>query len=497
MQPRPSVLGFFIPSHWKVEVVVMRAFRDAMNGAFLLAGLIFLCGCVLAPQGTQEEQAKLYASGRGYELPAEKRTLADLPQPASWQDVLHRAFLANGDLESAYFEWQAAVAQIDQAAAWPNSNVQVGYEYMFSSQKMKAWNRTTLSAGFDPSVNLQLPIKAQQAGKVALEEARAAGYRFAAAKFDLQKKVLTSYLDLALMEEKIHIQRDNVSLLKILTETANSRVQAGGPQQDLYKAQIAWRLAGNDLASMELQHHGMLAMLNGMLGREAQAPLSLPTTLPAPRQVTTNDARLIEAAVDLNPELAGLAREVAGREDALELARLRYIPDINPTVGVTGNIAQSVGAMVMLPTNIAMIRGAVNQSAAMLRSSEAMSRQVRSDRAASFVASLYAMRNAERQIKLFQQEILPAAEQVIESSRQAYSTGSVGFADLIDSQRTLLEVRQMIAEARIERERRLAELEALAGVDIETLAEPATRRASTQASDRQPTPSSTVNQEDH
>jgi hypothetical protein len=33
----------------------------------------------------------------------------------------------------------------------------------------------------------------------------------------------------------------------------------------------------------------------------------------------------------------------------------------------------------------------------------------------------------------------------------------------------------MIAEARIERETRLAELEALAGVDIETLATPTTR----------------------
>ena len=55
------------------------------------------------------------------------------------------------------------------------------------------------------------------------------------------------------------------------------------------------------------------------------------------------------------------------------------------------------------------------------------------------------------------------------SSRQAYSTGAGSFLDLIDSQRTLLEVRQMIAESRIEREKRLAELEAIAGVDIETI----------------------------
>lgn len=447
--------------------------KIATRAVGIILTSLLLSGCVLAPPGTKQERVKLDTSGRTYEPPIENRALPELPQPAPWQDVLHRAFLANGDLESSYFEWKAAMARIDMAAAWPNSNVQVGFDYMFSKEKMKAWDRTTLSAGFDPAMSLQLPVKIKQAGKVALEEARVAGYRFAAAKFDLQKKVLTGYLDLALMDEKIRIQRDNVGLLKMLTETANNRVQAGGPQQDLLKSQIEWRLAENELASMEAEARSMRAMLNGMLGRDAQAALILPALLPAPRDVAPEDASLIAVAVDQNPELSGLARQVAGRKDAVELARMRYIPDINPTAAITGNVSQAVGAMVMLPTNLPMIRGAVNEARAMLRSTEAMLRQTRNDRAANFVAVLYAMRNAERQVALFRERILPAAEQVLNSSRQSYTTGSVGFADLIDSQRTLLEVRLMIAESRIERERRLAELEALAGVDIETMARPA------------------------
>ncbi|MGE5609234.1 MAG: TolC family protein [Bacillota bacterium] len=453
----------------------MRRVTGAVVTAAGLCAALLLSGCVLAPQGTQQEKAKLEKSGRAHEIPVENRVLPELSAPVPWQDVLHRAFLANGDLEASYFEWKAAMSRIDMAAAWPNSNVQVGYEYMLSKEKMKAWDRTTLSVGFDPAMSLQLPFKVQQAGKVALEEARASGYRFTAAKFDLQKKVLIGYLDLALMEEKIRIQRDNVSLLKMLSDTANNRVQAGGPQQDLLKAQIEWRLAENELASMEAEAKSMQAMLNGMLARDAQAPLAMPETLPLPREVAAEDDRLIAVAVDQNPELAGLARQVAGRQDALKLARMRYIPDINPTAAITGDVSKAVGAMIMLPTNIPMIRGAVNEAKAMLQSSEAMARQARNDRAASFVAALYAMRNAERQVALFRHRILPAAEQVLNSSRQAYATGSVGFVDLIDSQRTLLEVRQMIAESLIQRERRLAELEALAGVDIETLARPTTR----------------------
>ena len=43
------------------------------------------------------------------------------------------------------------------------------------------------------------------------------------------------------------------------------------------------------------------------------------------------------------------------------------------------------------------------------------------------------------------------------------------YANLIDAQRTLLDVRLLIVESKAEREKRLAEIEALAGIDVETL----------------------------
>jgi len=79
------------------------------------------------------------------------------------------------------------------------------------------------------------------------------------------------------------------------------------------------------------------------------------------------------------------------------------------------------------------------------------------------------MRNAERQTAFYRERVLPAAEQLVNSSRSEYAAGTVGFADLIDSQRILITVRRAAAQVWIEREKRLAEIEALAGVDIETL----------------------------
>jgi len=437
--------------------------------ALSLAWVLLTSGCILRPAGTAEEQAQLAEMGKPYAPLFAQRVLPALPAAPSWNDVLHRAFLANGDLEAAYFEWAAAVQRINMAAAWPNTNLSLGFEYMFSAGKMKAWDRTTLSAQPDPMANLALPVKPAQAGVVALDRARAAGMRFRAKKFDLQKQVLQAWLDYALMAEQVRIQRDNVSLLKLISDTAADRVRAGAPQQDLLKSQIAHRLAESELARMESQERAMGAMLAGMLALSPGAPPTPPGALPEPRRLQADDAALIAAAVDANPELSALARDVAARENALELARMQYLPDINPVGAVNGSASQSLGAMISIPINIPMIRASVEESRAMLRATQAMARQTRSDRAAAFVAALYAMRNAEHQATLFAETVLPKAEQALTSSRQSYAAGQVSFVELIDSQRTLLDVRLLVAQARVEREKRLAEIEALAGVDVETM----------------------------
>ncbi len=433
-----------------------------------------LSGCVLAPHGTRDEQAKLNTASPPFEPRIEARQIPELPAVATWQDVLSRAFLANGELESSYFEWKAAFARIDQVATWPNSNVALSFSYMFSPGSMKTWDRTTIGAGFDQSMNLSLPVKTRTTGKLALDAAREAGDRFRAVKFELQRRVLEAYLDLALTEELIRIERDNLTFLKLLSDSASDRAEAGGPMQDLFKALIESETAQNDLAGLEAKAMAMRGELNGMLGREPSAPLGLSPDLPAPRPVAADDAALIALAVAQNPELAALAQQVAGRTDAVELARLAYLPDIIPSASITGSISQSLGAMLMVPTKLPAIRAAIDEAQSMTRSSEAMLRQTTQDRAARFVADLYLMRNAERETQLYRARVVPAARQLVSSSRNAYAAGTIVFADLIDSERMFISVRRMVAQSQIEREERLAELEALAGVDIETLGGQAT-----------------------
>ncbi len=440
------------------------------NAVFSAIILLATSACVLAPGGYDHERDRAVDAGRPYEKPAEERSLPDLPATPTWRAILERAFLANGELEAAYFDWRAAVERVEAAAGWPNTDLMPSFSYMLSSGSMKAWDRTTVNLGFDASENLQLPIKTRKAAEVALAEARAAAERFRGGKFALQRRVLGAWLDLALAEEQLRIGRTDLELVRIVSDTAAPRVQAGAPQQDLVRAGIEAREAENRLRSLEADARSKRALLNGLLARAPDAPVEFGANLPESRHLPGSDADLLALGVDASPELAAMSAEVAGREDALELARLMYIPNFNPFAGFTGSVSQVVGVAVMLPTTLPEIRSGIAEARAMLAGSRAMQRQAKFERKASFVAALVMLRNSEREAEFLEQQVLPSATLLLETSQQSYAAGSASLLDLVEAQRTLLELRLMIAEARIEREQRIAELEELAGIDVESLA---------------------------
>ncbi|MBX3358896.1 MAG: TolC family protein [Phycisphaeraceae bacterium] len=428
-------------------------------------------GCALTPDGTSEEMSRIARQGGRYEPGIEERSLPELPAQATWEDVLRRAFLANGELEAAYFDWKAAAERIEVASAWPNSRLMLGYSYTFSGGNMKGFDRNSFSFSPDSMESLLWPTKAAQQGKVALDEARAAGARFRAAKFDLQRRVLVAWAEFGLLAEKARIERERRSLAQLTFETARSRLLGGGMQQDLLRAEVEVRVADDTVRAIEAELASARALLNSMLARAPDAPLAAPTPMQPPREIAADDAALLQAAVDLNPELEVLAHQTAGRADALELAKMQWLPDINPTFAFTGSASQAIGAAIMLPTTIKEIEGGIKEAGANLRGSEAMLRQARRDREGLFVATLVSLRDAERQAALFSGNIVPAAERIAAISRQSYSAGMVGYLDMIEAERTLLASRLTAAEARAVREKRLAEIEALMGVDIETIAD--------------------------
>jgi outer membrane protein TolC len=430
---------------------------------------IALGSCVLAPRAARDERLRAVRAGAAWTDPRAERALPSLPAVPSWEDVLRRALIANGDLEAAYHAWRAALARIDVAAAWPNTNTSLEYEYMFSDDNLKAWDRTTLRIGFDPMQNLSFPTKAMAAGRQALEEARAASARFVAAKLALQRRVLTAWWEVVLIAERMRLAGEQRMLLALARDLRLGTVGAGDGQAMLVEAEVATVRAEDDEATLAAALAAARARLNGLLVRPADAALGVPRSMPPPRTVPATDERLLAAWAGGNAELEAARHELAARREAVGRTRQEWIPDFNPFAGVTGDMAQLAGVAVSLPTRVTMIRGAIAEARAMEARAEASAVQREADVAADFVAALALMRDAERRRALWEEAVLPAAEQLVASVRAAYETGTADLPTLVAAEQSVVDAHEVIATARATREMRLAEVEELGGFDVETL----------------------------
>lgn len=428
---------------------------------------LFLAACAIHPEGEDEERARAEEAGRDFERPHEERVLPPLSKSPSWNEVLRRAFLANADLEKSYWEWRAALERIPQEAS-PRTTAAISFGAMFDDG-VTSWDRQTIALGNDPMSNLPWPGKLAASGRRALEIARAAGFRFERAKFDLQARTLGAYYDWALQAERIRLQTSNVALLETIAELSEARARAGGPQQDLLKARTARDLARNQLETWQAELPGRRAVLNALLSREPDAELEAPSRLPDLRTTAYSDSELLNLAAERNPELRSLAHEVRARKDGIRLAQMEYIPDFGLSAATSlDGLVQNLMAMITAPfLRWEAIRGMIEEAKADLYATRSMKRQIESDLKARVLSALFLLRNAERQAAFFRDTIVPRAEEVVNRTRAAYTAGQVPLVELLDSQRMLIEIRLMHAQLRMDREKLLAEVEALAAVDIE------------------------------
>ncbi len=423
-----------------------------------------LAGCLLTPDGLDSERDRAALAGGAWTRPIAERELPELAPAPDLPALLERAFLANGELESAWHEWRASLAQVAVESAWPEGSFEFEVERAFHGGR-SGFDQTRMVLGFEPM--LMLPAKASARGRVALASARAAAERFRAQALALRTRVLVAASRLALLDATLAVEAQEAELLALMARSASQALGTGGEQRPLLRLQIEARLVDDRRARTAAARDEQRTRLNGLLARAPDAPLSITFDQVPPRALAASDAELLVRASERNPELALLAREVEGRGEMLELARLRYWPDFSPRIGFVGSLEQFVAASIMLPANLPAIRAGIREARGSLAAAEARARQAGADTAAGVVAELALLRDAERASALYRDEIVPLAQRLAASARSSYATGSLSQLEWIDSQRAELDARLAGFEARAAREMSLARIEELSGIGIE------------------------------
>jgi outer membrane protein TolC len=227
-------------------------------------------------------------------------------------------------------------------------------------------------------------------------------------------------------------------------------------------------LARNDVENMQSQLPAELAMLNALLNRPAAAEIPIPDALPPSTPLAVSDQDLLDRAARANPELIALADEIrAGHED-IHLARLQYDPDFDLAASTDlKGIAQALLAEFTIPAvRHEALHAAVEQAQADLRAAEAMRRQTVNDLAAQLLDDLATLHDADRQIDLLDHVVLPRARQAVTLTRSGYQTSNASLLDLLQSQRSLIDIQRLEANLRVTRIKRMAEIETITAAGL-------------------------------
>ena len=417
----------------------MMAFRTrrAIAGV-ALAGLL---PTLAAAQGTSrpDEELDFYAAA------------ADLRAYVS--EALERNPTALGSLA----RYRAARQRVPQVTALPDPVV--SFTQALRSVETRVGpqlNSVTLSQTFLWFGTLELR------GRVALLEATALYHRYQATRRDIVADVKRTYYHLAYVDADLDLAREEQSLLEHYETLARARYATGaGLQQAVIRLQAEIARVVDRRYLLERQRAALAAHLNTALDRPPEQPV--PPIPPLVRPAVEADREeLYRLGERSRHELRAASTLIEGGERSLELAQLAARPGFTASVGVTnvgrrndlaalprsaddGRNAVTVSVGVSLPLWGPKNRAGVEQARDELRAHTRNRAAARNTMEMEVQDALVRLETLDRQIDLLDTVLLPQTDEALRATETAYETGQLGVLELLDGERTRIDVRSMRA----------------------------------------------------
>ena len=181
------------------------------------------------------------------------------------------------------------------------------------------------------------------------------------------------------------------------------------------------------------------------------------------------------------PEVLAAEFGIRGEEENLRLARRGYWPDVvigaawtnvagrrdepgqaNPPLDNGTNVfGITVGASI--PIYRSKHDARVREASERLSAAREMHRHLLNGTELAIRSIGFRLATIDRQISLFESALLPQATQTLRATEEAYSTGTTGVLDLLDSESVLLDVRLGLARLETDYMKALAEMERTIG----------------------------------
>lgn len=391
-----------------------------------------------------------------------------LPAPVGAKELTAEAVVAQVLARNPTLAQMAAAAE---AAAARYPQVTSLDDPMFGvSVAPGAWGPNDINGGYRLEASQKLPFPGKRAlrGANALAEARAAGNEVEDARLQLAEAAAGAFFDLYAVDRALEVNRESAKLLGEFKQTAESLYKTGkAPQQDMLQADVELGKQRERQLTLERGREVAVARINTLMHLPPDTPLPPPpAAVPPPPAVP--DTPALRAAALRRPDLTALADQVAAELAAVELARKEFGPDVElsaayDTFWQERPLRAQAGVKVNLPVRTGRRYAAIAEAQAKVAQRQAELARA-TDRVNFEVQEAAAqLRESGRVVRLYEADILPAAELNVKSARAAYTAGQVPFLTLLEAQRSAVDLRDRYYEAVAAAGRRQATLERVVG----------------------------------
>jgi len=283
---------------------------------------------------------------------------------------------------------------------------------------------------------------------IANEQAQTAFYRYEALQRQAVRQTGLAFYDYAFLGEATKVTSENLKLLQRLVPSVEEKVRGGGDLSISLRLEVELTRVEDQLQALKEQRGALSSRIESTLGRTPSLEKLLPFPGLQTRVAPIRPSDSLEANTRAHPLIVAAKSGVLSAELAEQLSRKSPLPDINIganaiDIGDGGDTALGITIGVSIPLQFGKYRAERAEKEAMTSAARANVESVEQQLIADLHRSIQTWREADKRLDLFREKLLPIAEQALEGTEESFRNDKASLTDLIDAERTLLDLQLM------------------------------------------------------
>jgi outer membrane protein TolC len=388
--------------------------------------------------------------------------------PLTLEECISLALGANPLVLSSEQQYGASLARIHQAKAISQPSLDFDSDIQPRFLDFRGSGESYLGL----SQTLEFPGKRALRGRIARLESNEMRQDIQLLKLDLVYQIKEGFFGLLLAQEKLKFAEQNRALSLDFLQKAELKFETGDVAEvELLRARVEAAKSETGVRRASNALHLAKSYLNFLMARKKNDPLSVTGTLKYP-PLDLDLEGLTSRALAFRPELKRIKHSQQIENLKKKQGILSYLPDFD--LGLSRHRLEGEGTFwdvtLSLPIPLFFWQPKKGEIAEAESNSRALAFEAEHLEHSIMLEVEEAYRNAlstQRQIRLFEEEIIKQAEEVYNMYLFSYQEGEIGALELIDARRTLIEANESYADARYDYALSLAALERSIGESIQ------------------------------